>query len=88
MSQGNPQAALEDVQEAPEAEIKRKYGFVVYRCTYGDDAKWQSFMSYLTTQARIRLQKYGNSELFDLLDWNVQDNASELNKANTSQVRE
>ena len=88
MSHENLQAVLEDAQETPEAEIKPKYGFVVYRCTYGDGAKWRHLISYLTTQARIRLQKYGNSELFDLLDWNVQGNTNELNKDNTSQVHE
>ena len=64
-----------------------KFGFVVYRCTYGDDESWQRFMQYLTAQTRARLETEDVSDLFDRLDWSVQEDQS-LDGASMEEVRE
>lgn len=50
-----------------------KWGFVVYRCTYGDDDAWARFMDQLnrcTTYDLVEL--YDKADLANRLDWNVQ----------------
>jgi len=72
----------EDLERYPDA----KYGFVVYRCTYGDDKKWDRFMEYLNAQARARLEEEEVGYLWERLDWNVQQDPS-LDEANEEEVR-
>lgn len=59
------------LQNNPEA----KYGFVVYRCTYSNNAKWERFMQYLTAQAKSALEVEDATDLFEKLDWNVQEDS-------------
>ena len=51
-----------------------KWGFVVYRCTYGDDAAWERMMNWLNIQARISLESENAADLFPQIDWTVQEN--------------
>jgi hypothetical protein len=53
-----------------------KFGFIVYRCTYGDDEKWARFMTYLTKSTQMRLEEEGLGDVFEHLDWNVQEDPS------------
>jgi hypothetical protein len=47
----------------------RKWGFVVYRCTYADDAAWARSMVHLYTPTRLNLQdEYGSGDLFPQVD--------------------
>jgi hypothetical protein len=66
----------------------RKWGFVVYRCTYGDDAAWERSMDHLNTRTRLELQsdKYDSGDLFPYLDWSVQEDQS-LDEAGIAEVR-
>ncbi|GAB1731280.1 hypothetical protein NU195Hw_g4249t1 [Hortaea werneckii] len=64
-----------------------KWGFIVYRCTYGDDARWARFMTRLNTHKDHLLREvYHKPELADALDWNVQEHPS-LNSATKAEVR-
>jgi hypothetical protein len=36
-----------------------KWGFVVFRCTYGEDEAWKEFMDHLNTHVRLKFIKDG-----------------------------
>lgn len=60
---------FDEVQSDLRANPDRKWGFVILRCTYGDDAAWERMMSRLNTQARNSLDLQGASDLFPRIDW-------------------
>lgn len=72
------------------------WGFVIYRCTYDDDAAWARFMKRLERQ-RNRLPTYTWTvvdpddpipwELMKLLTWRVQEDRVELDGASKDEVR-
>ncbi|KAH6616356.1 hypothetical protein C7974DRAFT_416501 [Boeremia exigua] len=49
-----------------------KWGFVVYRCTYGDDPSWTRFLRRLDTQTRANLRAHDAEDLYPRVDWAVQ----------------
>ncbi|KAJ8118108.1 hypothetical protein OPT61_g833 [Boeremia exigua] len=61
---------LSDLRANPE----KKWGFVIFRCTYGDDAGWERMIRRLKTQAKISLDMEGASDLFPRIDWEAQEN--------------
>jgi hypothetical protein len=63
-----------------------KLGFVVYRLTYADDTRWAQFMTYLNTRIRLGLEKTGDGDLFQHIDWDVQEDPT-LEEAEESEVR-
>lgn len=63
-----------------------KLGFVVYRLTYSDDARWVQFMDYLNTRIRLGLEKTGDGDLFQHIDWDVQEDPA-LEEAEEPEVR-
>jgi hypothetical protein len=63
-----------------------KLGFVLYRLTYTDDAQWEKFMYYLNTRIRLGLEEDGEGDLFQHVDWNVQEDP-ELQDADDDEVR-
>jgi hypothetical protein len=65
---------FDKVQSDLRADPDKKWGFVIFRCTYGDDAAWERMMSRLNTQARDSLELQGASDLFPRIDWSVQEN--------------
>lgn len=64
-----------------------KIGFVVYRATYKDDAEWKRFMEHLTNRTRLNLESEGAGDLFERLDWSVQEDPA-LEGALTEEIRE
>lgn len=50
-----------------------KYGFVVFRCVYGNDKAWAKFMWHLNERVRRALKEEGAEELFERIDWCVQE---------------
>ncbi|KAF2637835.1 hypothetical protein P280DRAFT_471995 [Massarina eburnea CBS 473.64] len=65
---------LADIREKLAADPAAKWGFTVYRCTYESDEEWAAFMTYLNTRTRLNLEGTGDGDLFDRVDWNVQEN--------------
>lgn len=51
----------------------RNWGFVIYRCTYEDDAQWACFMDILNEWTRQNLEYEGALDLLESLDWSVQE---------------
>lgn len=79
---------LAEVREALHRNPDLKWGFVIYRCTYEDDAAWARFMEHLNTRVRLNLQEDGAEELFERIDWDVQDDRDVLDGAGPNQVRQ
>jgi len=76
------------VRAVLEQDPNSKWGFVIYRCTYGDDAAWERFIAHLNTRTRLTLEEeYKEADLFPRIDWSVQEDLS-LDGAGTEEVRE
>ena len=82
MSSAALRSLLQFLQDNPTA----KFGFVVYRCTYGNDADWKLFMDALNAQAQNTLEANGMDALHSRLDWNVQEDPA-LDEASYDEVR-
>jgi hypothetical protein len=63
-----------------------KWGFVVYRCTYGDEDAWNKFIAHLDTRVRLNMIEDGCDDLYDRIDWCVQEDPA-LDDASYSDVR-
>lgn len=56
-----------------EQDPAAKWGFVIYRCTYENEDEWARFMDYLNTRTRLNLEEGGDEDLFERIDWQVQE---------------
>jgi len=66
----------------------RKWGFVIYRCTYDNDSAWDRFMQNLNARKDAVLRDtYDDEDLAQHLDWNVQQDPS-LDHATKDEVRD
>jgi hypothetical protein len=66
----------------------QKWGFIIYRCTYGDDSAWDRFMHRLNAcKDAALIDMYDDEYLAKHLDWNVQQDPS-LDNATKDQVRD
>lgn len=52
----------------------KRYGFIIYRAEYSDEAQWERFLAFLKHQVRTALARDGHNELYNLIDWKVQVN--------------
>ncbi|XPS72466.1 hypothetical protein M3J09_004631 [Ascochyta lentis] len=52
------------IQADLRANPETKWGFVVYRCTYGSDAAWEHMINRLNIQARNSLAHEDAADLF------------------------
>ena len=66
-----------------------KFGFRIYRVTYGNDKDFAEFLNLLTAYANSELDGDDTGdEIRHLLDWDVQDNEWEWSGASMNEVRE
>lgn len=65
---------------------QEKWGFIIYRCTYKDDAQWARFMELLNEWTQKNLESDKALDLMDSLDWNVQDDPK-LDGASQEEIR-
>jgi hypothetical protein len=79
-------ANIEDTRRALTKDLESKWGFVIYRTTYKDDAEWKRFMDHINTRIRLNLEEDGAGDLFSRLDWCVQEDPA-LENARVNQVR-
>jgi len=77
---------IERIQQNLQQNPDAKFGFVIYRCTYSDDEKWNRFMEYLNARAKSSIQSWEAPILFQRLDWNIQEDPS-LDGADMVEVR-
>lgn len=45
----------------------QEWGFVIYRCVYGDDEEWKRFMKYFEDDVINGLEKFGGDVVVSLL---------------------
>jgi hypothetical protein len=70
-----------------EQDPNAKWGFIVYRCIYESDDEWARFMQYLNTRTRLRLEEDGDGDLFERVDWQVQENREKFEHAGPRALR-
>ncbi|KAF2711169.1 hypothetical protein K504DRAFT_466183 [Pleomassaria siparia CBS 279.74] len=66
---------------------ERKWGFVIYRCTYGDDAAWERFMTHMKMRTRLNLRRVEDYDIYSRLAWTVIEDPK-LDEADDDVVRE
>jgi len=54
----------------------KKWGFVIYRCTYDSDEEWARLMQNLNARAREHLETYDGSDLLESLEFTIRDDKS------------
>jgi hypothetical protein len=78
---------VERINEVLQANLKLKFGFVIYRCcAYDDQEKWDRFMKKLRRRTRLNLREENAEHLYDRIDWCVQEDP-ELAKCSEAKVR-
>lgn len=81
-----PNPDIGSIREQLQLDPGSKLGFVLYRTTYADDAQWNKFMDYLNTRIRLNLEKHGDEDLFQHIDWDVQEDLA-LQDASEEELR-
>lgn len=79
---------VDNIERYLEEDHHRTWGFIVYRCVYGDDAAWDTFISRFRQEIRDILQFYNGLDMMDSLDMTVISDPDSLDGASTSAVRE
>lgn len=65
-----------------------RWGFVVYRCAYGDDDLWERYLAQLKESVREELSRHPRGKLLEkYLDWVVVENPQKLDGAPKAEVR-
>ena len=65
LARGHPTNDADNIRRRLDEEGHRVWGFVIYRCTYGDDAAWEECLRRLNAATRSNMRFY---EALDLLD--------------------
>lgn len=82
----SPQSAIrDDLAQLPEI---KKWGWVICRCTYGDDATWAKFRDRVEAHSRKRIAQSDAPEIAERLAWTWVEDASALDGASTAALRE
>jgi hypothetical protein len=67
---------------------QKKWGFVIYRCTYDDDRSWECFIDILGKRVHDYLEEDNGLDLMESLEWTVHSDHATLNGANIDKVRD
>jgi hypothetical protein len=65
-----------------------KWGYVVYRCTYKDDAAWDAFKRTIHEQTQEDFKDSDTPELAEYLEWTFVEDRATLDGASIPQLRE
>lgn len=78
------------IQKQLDDDGHRVWGFVVYRCTYGDDAAWKTFLERIHASIRRKMEYYHGLDLLeeDCFKFTVLEDASKFDGASVQFVRE
>ncbi|KAK3327085.1 hypothetical protein B0T19DRAFT_152035 [Cercophora scortea] len=64
------------------------WGFVIYRCAYGDDAPWGRYLEYMkATTLRVLDRRHRRRLLEQYLEWTVIDNRKKLDGASKADAK-
>lgn len=71
------------IAESLEKLKLKHWGFVVYRCTYGSQEKWDKFIAVVKQEAHSWLERWGTEELavYDKMELTVIEDAETLDSA-------
>ncbi|KAI7483805.1 hypothetical protein KC351_g4901 [Hortaea werneckii] len=64
-----------------------KWGFVIYRCTYRDDAAWDRFKHIVFENTRKEMQASDAPQLADKLEWTFVEDRTALDGASRVELR-
>ncbi len=64
-----------------------KWGFVVYRCTYGDDDAWDRFKNVITERSRQQILDSDAPEILKTLTWTCSEDRQAFDNASTATLR-
>ena len=82
----SPQSVMRDfLAQLPEI---KKWGWVIYRCTYSDDAAWAKFRDRVEAESRKSIEQSDAPEIAKRLEWTWVEDASALDGASTETLRE
>ena len=85
---GSKTSELAEVRRFLTENPTAKWGFIIYRCTYKNDDEWARFMDNLKTRTKIQLEEDGDGDLFERMDWPVQDDSQkEFDSGGTHKCR-
>lgn len=89
-ARGSTFNTADKIQDQLHYDGHRVWGFVVYRCTYGDDAAWQAFLERINASIRDSLEFYHGLDLLeeDCFKLTVLEDASKFDGASAQLVRE
>jgi len=65
--------AYESIRQRLKATPGSKWGFIIFRCTYESDDRWNKFMEYVNKLVEVDLEREGIADCFSRLDWCVQE---------------
>ena len=65
-----------------------RWGFAIYRCTYGDDAAWDRFKDIITARAQKEIRELGEPGILDELEWTIFDDREIFDNATAGFLRE
>lgn len=93
LSQRTPEYAtylnsVDEIERGIQLDKHRKWGLVIYRCTYESDTEWTEFMSRLSNQIQNALEFYNGLDMLSSLDTTVFEDRAGLDGASKSAVRE
>ncbi|KAI5861927.1 hypothetical protein GGS23DRAFT_611079 [Durotheca rogersii] len=78
----------DNIERALAEDGHRLWGFVVYRCAYGDDAAWAQRVAGLRRRAGETLAYYNGADLLDRLAVTVVEDREALDGASAASVRQ
>jgi len=85
-----PHNIADQIQDQLHADGHYVWGLVLYRCTYGDDAAWRTFLERIHASIRRKMEFYHGLDLLeeDRFKLTVLDDASRFDGAGVQLVRE
>ena len=81
----SPERSLRDSMNHFEED---KWGWVIYRCTYGDDVAWARFRSLMERQSQMSLADSDTPEIADSLEWTFAEDRNSLDGTSKDQLRD
>ena len=75
------------VRESTQLYSPPKWGFVIYRCTYSSQARWDEFMSAIKNDLNQYLAADEDKDLRDTIDWTVVEDEANLEGATWEEAR-
>ncbi|KAH7166405.1 hypothetical protein EDB81DRAFT_918820 [Dactylonectria macrodidyma] len=67
----------------------QKWGFVIYRCAYADNAQWESYLEFFKASVKQELEALElSSLLWKYLEWTIVEDRQSLDGASKQRVRD